>query len=139
MAILAGAMNYEERDPLCILYRLDPDFRVTPLDDGIVCSSGPCWSLDGMMLYLADMSKRLIYAYDYDVTVDSVANRRTFVDFTAMGFSSYPDRATVDADNCFWSCEVYRGRLLRFRPDGTLDRSPADPVRQQRGGNHHAY
>ena len=65
-AFVAGIMDYEERDPLCALYRLDPDGRVTPLDDGIICSNGPCWSLDGRTLYFADTTKRLIYAYDYD-------------------------------------------------------------------------
>jgi L-arabinonolactonase len=125
---IAGAMDYEERDPLCTLYRLDPDARVTPLDDGIICSNGPCWSLDGATLYFADTSKRLIYAYDYDIATGRVANRRTFVDFAALGFPGYPDGATVDAEACLWSCEVYRGRLLRFRPDGTLDRVVGLPV-----------
>ena len=125
---VAGAMDYEERDPLCALYRLDPDARVTTLDEGIVCSNGPCWNLGGTTLYFADTSKRLIYAYDYDVSTGDIANRRIFVDFAAMGFPGYPDGATVDADDCLWSCEVYRGRLLRFRPDGTLDRVVGLPV-----------
>ena len=125
---VAGAMDDEERDPICALYRLDPDARVTELDCGIVCSNGPCWSLDGATLYFADTSKRLIYAYDYDVVTGGVANRRIFVDFAALGFPGYPDGATVDAEDCLWSCEVYRGRLLRFRPDGTLDRVVGLPV-----------
>ena len=125
---VAGAMDYEERDPICGLYRLDIDARVTELDHGIVCSNGPCWSLDGTIFYFADTSKRVIYAYDYDVATGGVANRRTFVDFAAMGFPGYPDGATVDAEDCLWSCEVYRGRLLRFRPDGTLDRVVGLPI-----------
>jgi sugar lactone lactonase YvrE len=28
-------------------------FTVTPLDRGIVCSNGPCWSPDGRTFYLA--------------------------------------------------------------------------------------
>ena len=50
------------------------------------------------------------------------------MDFAALGFPGYPDGATVDAEDCLWSCEVYRGRLLRFRPDGTLDRVVGLPV-----------
>jgi len=34
----------------------------------------------------------------------------------------------VDAEGYVWSCEVYRGRLLRFAPDGTLDRTLGLPV-----------
>jgi L-arabinonolactonase len=121
-------MDYEERDPLCTLHRLDPDGQITQLDDGIVCSNGPCWSLDGRTLYFADTSKRLIYAYDYDPETGGVARRRVFVDFAALGFPGYPDGATVDAEDCLWSCEVYRGRLLRFRPDGSLDRVVGLPI-----------
>lgn len=125
---LAGSMDYEERDPLCALYRLDPGGAVTQLDDGIICSNGPCWSLDGRTLYFADTSRRLIYAYDYDTATGGVSNRRVFVDFAARGFPGLPDGATVDAEDCLWSCEVYRGRLLRFRPDGSLDRAVGLPV-----------
>ncbi len=125
---VAGAMDYEERDPICALYRLDPDATVTTLDEGIICSNGPCWNVEGTILYFSDTSRRLIYAYDYDPASGSVANRRVFVDFAAMGFAGYPDGATVDADGCLWSCEVYRGRLLRFRPDGMLDRVVGLPV-----------
>jgi L-arabinonolactonase len=125
---VAGAMDYEERDPLCSLYRLDPGGGVAVLDDGIVCSNGPCWNLAGTTLYFSDTSRRLIYAYDYDLATGGVANRRVFADFAALGFQGYPDGATVDAEDCLWSCEVYRGRLLRFRPDGTLDRVVGLPV-----------
>jgi sugar lactone lactonase YvrE len=125
---VAGSMDYEERDPLCASYRLDPDLRVTQIDEGIICSNGPCWSLDGKTFYFADTTKRLIYAYDYDLANGSVSNRRVFVDFQALGFPGFPDGATVDAEGAVWSCEVYRGRLLRFLPDGRLDRVVGLPV-----------
>ncbi|MFC5486970.1 SMP-30/gluconolactonase/LRE family protein [Microvirga aerilata] len=125
---VAGTMDYEERDPLCALYRLDPDLSVTQLDDGIICSNGPCWSLDGTTLYFADTTKRLIYAYDYDPRNGATSNKRIFADFAAHDLLGYPDGATVDAEGYLWSCEVYRGRLVRFRPDGTLDRVVGLPV-----------
>jgi L-arabinonolactonase len=51
---LAGYMDYEERDPICSLFRLDANGAVAKLDDGIICSNGQCWSLDGRILYFAD-------------------------------------------------------------------------------------
>jgi L-arabinonolactonase len=125
---LAGSMDDGETDPLCSLYRLDPDGRVTVLDRDIVCSNGPCWSLDDRTLYFADTTRKVIYAYDYAIDTGAVANRRTFVDFAALGLPGYPDGATVDAEGFIWCCEVYRGRLLRFAPDGTLDRTVGLPV-----------
>lgn len=125
---LAGSMDDGERDAVCKLYRLDPDGSVEVLDQGIVCSNGPCWSLDNKVFYFADTTKKQIYAYDYDIATGSVANRRSFVDFAALGLPGFPDGATVDAEGCLWTCEVYRGRLLRFTPEGRLDRVVGLPV-----------
>ena len=63
---VVGYMDYEERDPICGLFRLDPGGGVAKLDDGIVCSNGPYWSPDGRTFYFADTYKREIWAYDYD-------------------------------------------------------------------------
>ena len=41
---VAGSMDFEERDGVGKLFRLDPDLTVHQLDDGIICSNGPCWS-----------------------------------------------------------------------------------------------
>ena len=51
---VAGYMDYEERDPICALFRLDAGGAVAKLDDGIICSNGPCWSPDGRTFYFAD-------------------------------------------------------------------------------------
>lgn len=125
---VAGSMDEAEQDPVCQLYRLDPDGGVSVLDRGITCSNGPCWSLDGRTFYFADTTRRLIYAYDYDTATGAAANRRVFVDFAALGLAGLPDGATVDAEGAIWCCEVYRGRLLRFLPDGTLERTVGLPV-----------
>jgi L-arabinonolactonase len=124
---LAGAMDYEEREPLGGLYRLDPDLKVTQLETGIIVSNGPCWSLDGRTLYFADSWTRRIWAYDYDTATGDLRSRRIFADFDGH-LRGYPDGATVDAEGYVWSAEVYGGRLVRFAPDGTVDRLVGMPV-----------
>lgn len=123
---LAGSMDFEERAPVGRLYRLDPDLSVATLDQGIICSNGPCFAPDGRTLYFADSFKRTIFAYDYDPASGAVASRRIFASLD--GFQGYPDGATVDAEGCLWCVEVYAGRLLRFDPEGTLDRVVGLPV-----------
>lgn len=125
---VAGYMDYEECDPLCKLFRLDRDKSVHQLDDGIICSNGPCWSGDGATFYFADSFRKTIYAYDYDTATGSVSNKRVFADFPALGLLGFPDGATVDAEDCVWSAEVFRGRLVRLTPDGQLDRAVGLPV-----------
>jgi L-arabinonolactonase len=125
---VAGYMDYEERDPICGLFRLDPDGSVARLDDGIVCSNGPCWSPDGRTFYFADTYTREIWAYDYDTETGGAANRRVFCSFPAAGLKGLPDGAAVDAEGFVWWVSVYEGKLARFAPDGKLDRVVGLPV-----------
>lgn len=123
---VAGSMDFEEREPVGKLFRLDPDLSLHTLDTGIICSNGPCWSLDGRTLYFADTGKRLIYAYDYDPATGAVRSRRVFTSFERL--RGLPDGATVDDEGYVWSVEVYSGRLIRFDPNGVVDRIVGLPV-----------
>jgi sugar lactone lactonase YvrE len=109
------------------LYRLDTDGSVTRLDGGISCSNGPCWSPDNRTFYFTDTYDRQMYAYDYDIETGAVANRRVFA--SARDRAGTFDGATVDAEGYVWSALVFGGRILRFAPDGTLDRVVEFPVR----------
>ncbi|WP_159715946.1 SMP-30/gluconolactonase/LRE family protein [Geminicoccus flavidas] len=124
---VAGGMDYEEREPLAGLYRLDPDLTVTKLESDIIVSNGPCWSPDGTIFYFADSWTRKIWAYAYDTATGELLSRRIFADFEGH-LRGYPDGATVDEEGYVWSAEVYGGRLVRFAPDGTIDRLVGMPV-----------
>ena len=123
---LAGSMDYEEREGLGKLFRLDPDLSVTTLDTNIIASNGPCFSPDGRTLYFADSLKKLIYAYDYDTATGDVQSRRVFTSFEKL--RGYPDGGTVDEEGYVWNAEVYSGRLIRFDPSGVVDRIVGLPV-----------
>jgi sugar lactone lactonase YvrE len=123
---VAGSMDYAEKDGVGKLFRLDPDLSVHQLDDDIVVSNGPCWSPDGKTFYFADSMRKVIYAYDYDTGTGDVRSRRTFCSFELL--RGYPDGATVDEEGYLWSAEVYSGRLIRFDPNGVVDRIVGLPV-----------
>ncbi len=123
---LAGSMDITEQTAAGILYRVDPDLSIHRLDRGIVVSNGPCWSPDSRTFYFADSRSRAIWAYDYDLETGSVANKRAFARFGEE--DGLPDGATVDAEGYVWSAGVYKGKLLRFAPDGSLDRRIDFPV-----------
>jgi L-arabinonolactonase len=109
------------------LYSLGTDATLTRLDGGISCSNGPCWSPDNRTLYFTDTYDKQMYAYDYDIETGSVANRRVFA--SARDMAGTFDGATVDAEGYVWSALVFGGRILRYAPDGTLDRVVPFPVR----------
>jgi sugar lactone lactonase YvrE len=125
----AGSMDTMEEGPSGGLYRLDPDFSVTKVDSGIICSNGPCWSPDDRTFYFADTWTGEIWAYDYDVATGAATNRRTFVRVdTSRGGAA--DGSTVDAEGYLWNALVYDGRLVRYAPDGSIDRVIDMPVKK---------
>ena len=126
---VAGSMDTQEQGPNGALYRLDPDLKVSRLDSGIVVSNGPCWSPDGRTLYFTDTWSGQISAYDYDPATGAVANKRRFCERSRTDGGGF-DGATVDAEGCVWSAHVYVGQIVRYRPDGRVDRMIDMPVKK---------
>ena len=110
-------------------YSLERDHCV-PLVDGLIVPNGLAFSPDGRTMYLSDShpSVQRIWAFDYDTATGRPANRRLFVDMTAL--PGRPDGAAVDEDGCYWICANDAGLVHRFTPEGRLDRSLALPVRK---------
>lgn len=126
---VAGSMDKVEDGPNGALYRLDPDLSLHTLDTGIIVSNGPCWSPDGKIFYFADSWSGEIWAYDYDLDTGNVSNRRTFTKIdTSTGGAA--DGSTVDAEGCLWNAQVYDGKVIRYTPDGKVDRVIEMPVRK---------
>ncbi|MEM9250483.1 MAG: SMP-30/gluconolactonase/LRE family protein [Pseudomonadota bacterium] len=123
----AGGMDDKEELGICGLWRLDPDLNLTKVDDGIICSNGPCWSPDDTTFYFADTFRNEIWAYDYDIETGAVANRRVFASTAAD--SGFADGSTVDAEGYLWNAQVMSGDLIRYAPDGSVDRKISMPVR----------
>lgn len=92
-------------------------------------SNGLSWSPDGRTMYHPDTKPKVIWAYDYDVATGAAENRRTFATVDVSDGGHGPDGASVDAEG-FYLCAVFgEGCLLRFDPDGRLERRIAMPVR----------
>ncbi len=125
----AGSMDTLEETGSAALYRLDPDFSVTKIEGGIICSNGPCFSPDDKIFYFADSWSGEIWAYDYDLDTGAVSNKRTFckIDRSRGGAA---DGSTVDAEGCLWNAQVYDGKIIRYRPDGKVERVMDMPVKK---------
>jgi len=116
-------------NPAGKLYRYTAqDGLSAPIVDGLCTQNGLAWSPDGRTMYLSDSypTSRLIWAFDYDTDEGVPHNRRVFADL--HDYAGRPDGAAVDADGCYWTCANDAGLLLRFTPDGRLDRKVAVPV-----------
>jgi sugar lactone lactonase YvrE len=118
-------------DAVGALYRYDPDTRqLTAQVEGLVVPNGLAFSPDGRTLYLSDShpTRQQIWAFDYDIDSGTPHNRRHFVDMNAH--PGRPDGAAVDSEGCYWICAIDAGLVLRFTPEGKLDRSLPLPVKK---------
>ncbi len=90
-------------------------------------SNGLCVSPDGTRLYFADSPTRTIRVYEMIEPEGTLGAARVFAQ-TPEG--AFPDGATVDADGCVWSAHWGAGRVVRYTPDGRIDRTLSIPTRQ---------
>ena len=123
----AGGMDDKEELAICGLWRLDPDLSVTRVDQGIICSNGPCWSPDDRTFYFADTFQQQMWAYDYDLATGALANKRPFAD--TRQDAGFFDGSTVDEEGCVWNALVIGGELIRYTPDGEVERRIGMPVK----------
>jgi sugar lactone lactonase YvrE len=101
-----------------------------PFVSNLLVQNGLAWSPDGRTMYLSDShpNSQLIWAFDYDTENGIPANQRVFVDMKQH--TGRPDGAAIDEDGCYWICGNDGGRLLRFTPDGKLDREISLPMKK---------
>ena len=121
----AGTMDATHWDqPSGNLYRMKRDLTVTRMQSDVICSNGSGWSPDGRTMYYTESFRYAIFAYDFDPANGTIANRRVFAqlsdaDRKAGGF---PDGMTVDAEGFVWSNQVGLGRIVRYDPQGKIER-----------------
>ncbi|MDR5734008.1 SMP-30/gluconolactonase/LRE family protein [Caballeronia sp. LZ025] len=121
---VCGGMN-EETPQLATaaLHSLDADCRVRELLPAISCANSLCWSPDGRTMYFSDMPTRRIDAFDY--ADGEIANRRAFAKLATPGA---PDGSIVDEEGFLWNAQWGGGKLVRYAPDGSVEREVALPV-----------
>jgi L-arabinonolactonase len=123
----AGGMDDKEELKVCGLWRLDPDLSITKVDGGIICSNGPCWSPDDSTFYFADTFQEEIWAYTYDLDRGIPSSRRLFA--STKDDLGVADGSTVDAEGHLWNAQLISGDLIRYAPDGSVERKISMPVK----------
>ncbi|MDE1940392.1 MAG: SMP-30/gluconolactonase/LRE family protein [Alphaproteobacteria bacterium] len=109
------------------LYCLDKTGLAHLRESGITISNGICWSPDATKFYFADSPSQTIWQYTFDATSGEVSDRRVFAE-TPDGAS--PDGANVDSEGFLWSAHWGAGHIVRYAPDGRIDRTLALPTSQ---------
>lgn len=87
-----------------------------------------CFSPDGAIMYYCDSPQRRILCCDYDAASATVSHQRVFVELDHP--TAEPDGSIVDAEGCLWNAQWGGGQVVRYRPDGSVDRIIAVPADQ---------
>jgi sugar lactone lactonase YvrE len=115
-----GTMHNITRAPEGVLYRLDRERgELVAAKSGICIPNSLAWSPDGRTMYFADSLRYAIFSFDFDPVSGEICNERTFAETRAPGF---PDGSTVDAEGYLWNAEFNSWRVVRYAPDGRIDR-----------------
>lgn len=110
------------------LYLIDGSGAARIVDQGSGMSNGLGFSPDNSTLYYTDSYVRRIYAFDVDQSTGDLSNKRVLVQIPDD--EGLPDGLTVDAEGHLWSAQWYGSQVVRYDPDGKVERRVEVPVRQ---------
>lgn len=108
------------------LWRIDADGTAVRMEAGLQIANGLGWSPDDRRMYFTDSGKRTIWVYDFDSEEGTITNRRSLV-VLADG-SGLPDGLAIDVEGCIWSAGWDAWSIIRYLPDGRVDRVIRLPV-----------
>lgn len=112
-----------------------PDTPATPLyvfdgkqlrDSGesAVIANGLAWSPDGVTMYWSDSHAKTVRRYAFDGRRGTISEAQEFAHLQ----HGVPDGAAVDVEGCYWVANYDGARVIRFRPDGSVERELHLPV-----------
>ncbi len=120
--IYVGSVRYRSLDPTAKpipgeMWRVDLDGSATMLYGEVQQCNGVAISPDGSTLYHADTRAGCVLMHDLIDDGASVRNPHHW----PLGKRSQPDGIAIDVTGAVWVADHGAGRVVRFRPDGTLD------------------
>jgi L-arabinonolactonase len=124
-----GTFNeVEPRLPIGSFYRLNRDLRLERLPlPHVAIANSICFSPDGATMYYCDSPQKVIRCCDYDLLSGALSQPRVFAQVQGDG---EPDGSCVDARGYVWNAQWGGGKLVRYAPDGRIDRVVALPASQ---------
>jgi sugar lactone lactonase YvrE len=125
--IWAGTMPLTADQPTGSFYRLDPDGAAARVDGPYTIPNGPAIASDGSFMFHTDTALDTIFRIDIHDD-GSLGPRQPFVLFERDW--GHPDGMTLDAEGGLWVACWGGSRVIRFAPDGKVDRMIALPASQ---------
>jgi len=124
-----GTFNeVEPRLPIGSFYRLGTDLKLERLPlAGVAIANSICFSPDGRIMYYCNSPDRSIRCCDYALDTGDISGDRVFAQVEGPG---EPDGSCIDAEGHLWNAQWGGSRLVRYAPDGSIQRVVATPGSQ---------
>jgi L-arabinonolactonase len=123
----AGSMAERAGTPLGSLWRYDGEGRATSFLGDIRIPNSLCWSLDGTRMYFTDTVRQVIWRFAFADSVGPVGEPTVLA--TTAG-NAYPDGSCIDAEDHLWNAQWGSSHVVRYRPDGSIERRIELPISQ---------
>lgn len=120
-----GTMDNELHRRIGGLYRVETDGAITQIFNDVVVANGIAFAPDGKAMWFTDTRRNLTWKIALS-TDGTPTSREIWADYSATG--DRPDGACVDADGCLWQAFFAGSRIIRYTPDGRIDREITMPV-----------
>ena len=121
-----GTMDNALSNGFGSLYRVDTDGTMHRQLNNVIVSNGIAFDPGGRHMYFTDTRRYITWKLTLDEAGDTVTDREVFADYSATG--DRPDGACIDADGCLWQAFFAGGKVVRYAPDGRIDREIALPA-----------
>lgn len=127
--LVFGTMNEDPaREPLGRFYQYSARHGLRGLNlPGAVIPNAICFSADGTTLYYCDSVRPELWCCRYDAERAHCGPPRRFATLEDPHWE--PDGAIIDAEGGLWNAQWRASRVVRYFPDGRIDRIVPLPVR----------
>ena len=122
-----GTMDASEQQRSGAVYRLDPDWRCTRELDGLGIPNSLVSTPDCARLYVADSREQILFVCELNGD-GAITGRNVFA--STEGEAATPDGSALDEEGYLWNAQWGGWRIVRYAPDGTIDRVVTLPVEQ---------
>tara|TARA_Y100000817_G_scaffold65502_2_gene49438 strand:- start:7878 stop:8777 length:900 start_codon:yes stop_codon:yes gene_type:complete len=112
-----------------LVFRINPNHSIDVIDEGVKLCNGMGFSPDETIFYSTDSLRKTIYKWDYNSKTKSISNKKNFVKLDDEDIGIV-DGMTVDSEGFIWSAIWFSSKVMRFDPDGKLEREIHFPATQ---------
>ncbi len=115
-----ATLDDAEREPSGSYLRYSHDGAISALRlPSVLIAKTFAFSPDGRTFFTCDSVESEILAYDVDPETHALTGRRVFAH--THEFGGFPQGSAVDVEGGLWTCLSGASRVVRFRPDGSVD------------------